>query len=90
MEPAPVERARCLIRFAKHCGSPLHQFTVLATKHEGFELLDWLRETADPKQLDVKLLDEAIMDARAADDPWRVIPEFRLFGMEVMRCDQLS
>ncbi len=84
-EPAAVERARVMLRYAKQCAAPLHQLVVCVTQPEGFELLAWFRESADSRTIDLRLLDDAIQEARQADDPWLVLKDFRLLGLGIER-----
>jgi len=88
-EPAVVDRARALKRHAKYTGMPLREFCVTVTKGEAYELLTWFRQTADPKQTDLVLLDQAIQEAVDADDPFLVLKDFTLLGLEILPREQL-
>lgn len=86
MMPAAVERAQALVRHARYLGAPLNQFVVSLTKPEGYEVMEWLREDS---QLNRTLLDEDIEHARELDDPWFVLRNFHLFGLEIVRREDL-
>lgn len=83
-EPAALDRARAIVQHAKYCGAPLKQFSVTVSKAEGFELLGWFRENADPETIDLTLLDEAIAECRRRDDPFEVLREFKLAGVDII------
>lgn len=91
MIPAAVERAQALIRHARHVGAPLDQFVLPVSKAEGFELVAWLRtDSAEAQQpLDYRQLDEDIAHARQIDDPWFVLNHFSLFGLPIVRREDL-
>ena len=88
-EPACLERARALKRHAKYTGMPLGDFCITLTKDEGFELLNWFRTTADPRTIDLNLLDEAIGQALELDNPFMVLKDFSLLGLDIIPREEL-
>lgn len=84
-EPAVLERARAVLKHAAYLGAPLHQFCVSVAVPEAFELLDWYAETANPDFCDVDALKDAIREAHTTGDPFDVLKDLRLLGLEVVR-----
>lgn len=85
LEPAVVERARAVLKHAAYLGAPLHQFCVSVGVEEGFALLDWYADTANIDFIDVQALKDAIREARDLGDPFEVLKDLRLLGLEVVR-----
>lgn len=90
LEPACIERARALKRYAKSTGTPLQAWELYVTKAEAFELLIWLACTSDSAQLNVQLLREEIAKANVTDDPWPLLAEFRVEGFIAANMGELN
>lgn len=84
-DPTAMETARSLVRFAKHTGTPLKQYSVAITDGEAMELMDWFLETADPTFVDREALRAAVFEAKDHNDPWEVLRHFSLLGMAIER-----
>lgn len=85
-EPLAFERARAVSEHARYLGVSLSEFAVTVTVEEAFELLDWVLSQAKlDNTLNIELLTEDCIKARAQQDPWVVLNGFELFGMPVVR-----
>jgi hypothetical protein len=47
--------------------------------------MDWFQETADPRTVDKALLAQEIRRAKEMDDPWYVLKDLSLLGLEIVR-----
>lgn len=91
MIPAAVERAQALLRHVRYIGAPLNEFVVPMTKPEGFDVVAWLRTDLAEAEvpLDYDQLDKDIACARQIDDPWFVLNNFHLYGLVMVRREDL-
>ena len=91
MIPAAVERAQALIRHAHYLGAPVEQFVVSVSKPEGYELMAWLRTdlVQASQAIDYTQLDKDIEHASQIDDPWFVLDHFALYGLAIVRREDL-
>lgn len=87
MTPAALTKAKALLHFAGCLGAPVHEFQVICSAAEAYELLDWLSTggSGPPSEL----LLEDIRQARIDADPWAVLQHFRLLGLEIVRADRV-
>lgn len=82
LQPRALEKARSLREFALRRGSPLNEYEVTLTDEEGFELVQWFRDGSGliaPEGL--AQLDADIALAKRSKDPWVVLDNFTLFGL---------
>ena len=84
-EPAAVVRARSLLKHVKHLGASPEEFFVPVTAEEGFELLRWFRGQVTEEQMNLQLLDRDIDRAKRRGNPWPMLENFRLCGLEIRR-----
>lgn len=82
-EPAAVKRARDLRRHVDKLGAPLDDFYVLVSKDEGVELLAWFRANVDESKLNVSLYDRDVRKALKKGDPFQVLEQFTLCGLQI-------
>jgi hypothetical protein len=82
--PAALAKAESLARYAKHQGSPLHEFALAITLGEAYELLDYLTEIHDNA-----LLRHEVAQAKVNCDPWGVLANFQLLGFEIVPVSEL-
>ncbi len=91
MNPAAVDRAEALVRHIRYLGAPPDQFVVCVSKVEGFELMAWFRsgQAAMADSVNLRRLDEDIEEALSIDDPWLVLQHFSLYGLPIVRIEEL-
>lgn len=82
-EPAAVDRARSLLNHVKHLGAPLSEFFVPVSAEEGMELLKWFRDQVDDNVMNCALLDRDIAKARKCGNPFPVLENFNLCGLQI-------
>ena len=85
MQPAALTKAESLAAHAKYLGVKPSEFAVCITLGEAYELLDYL---AAEHRGNAKLQAE-IREARVDADPWPVLANFQLYGLEIARVDSL-
>lgn len=79
MSPAALAKADSLYKFACDQGALLETFQLALTEEEAVELLEWYAtEYAGNEQFD---LDISI--ARRTKNPWPVLANFKLMGMDM-------
>jgi hypothetical protein len=80
MNPAAVDKARSLYHFAQSQGALLETFLLVLTEKEACELVNWYAsEYAGNAEFD---LDISI--ARKTENPWHVLNNFKLMGMDMV------
>jgi hypothetical protein len=85
-DPAALAKAESLHKFASASGCPLETFALVLTELEALELLEWYAtEYAGNEQFD---LDISI--ARRSKNPWPVLQNFRVLGLDMMPATVLN
>lgn len=82
---AALQKAEKLVAFAKEQGAPLHEFALLLTAGEAFELVNWLLSPDGPQNLAREVLQYDADIARAEGNPFIVLTNFNLNGLEIRR-----
>lgn len=85
VKPAALTKAESLERHARYLGVQPSEFCVAVTLGEAYELLDHLAREHPSNRA---LLDD-IATAKVEADPWPVLANFRLQGLEIVRADTL-
>jgi hypothetical protein len=83
-EPLAVNRARVLRKHVKWLGAPVEEFCVAVTKDEGFELLKWFRDEANPESFNYEQYDQDCAYAMRKGDPFDVLANFTLCGLAIV------
>jgi hypothetical protein len=79
-KPVAIEKAQSLYNFAQAQGSPLSTFKLALTVKEGMELLDHMVANNEPnEQLDID-----VAEAKRTGDPFFVLSNFVLMGIEIV------
>jgi hypothetical protein len=80
MNPAALAKAESLYQYAQAQGAPLDTFLLVLSQEEAVELLEWYAGeyagSSEAFDLDVSI-------ARKAKDPWPVLANFHLLGLEM-------
>jgi hypothetical protein len=84
-----VEKADALVAFAKRRGSPLKDFQVTITLEEAWELLDFMAAGGLGFFQNHHVLVTDVAAAKAAGDPWTILPHMQLCGMPLARADRV-
>jgi hypothetical protein len=87
MEPAAIERAKSLYRFALEQGTPPNTFVLTLTHSQATELLEWYATQYTGSN---ECFDLDVMIARRTQDPWPVLANFRLYGFEMAKQSELN
>ena len=90
MTPAAVLKAESLAAYARSSGAPLSEFAVALTLGEGYELLDYLASGAMGILRNHEMLKRDIADAKAEGDPWIVLANFQLLGLDIVKAEKLN
>lgn len=85
MKPAALSKAESLAAHARYLGVRPSEFMVSLTLGEAYELLDHLAAEHPTN----RVLLEDIAAAKTAADPWIVLANFQLQGLEIGRVNEL-
>ena len=80
MEPIAVERAKSLYAYAQAQGAVLNTFVVTVKPEEAMELLEWYATQYEGAN---EVFDLDVSIARRTKDPWPVLANFELWGMQI-------
>lgn len=83
MQPAALTKAESLIRHAHHLGVKPEEFQVALTLGEAYELLDFL--VAQHNVAQQSRLEADVAEAKTSCNPWAVLVDFNLCGLEIVR-----
>jgi hypothetical protein len=89
MTPVALSKAESLAKFAQASGSPLNTFALTLTRGEAYELLDYMAEGGLGK---CQFHDDLVRDIRQAKsdgDPWVILRNFQLQGLDIVCVDSL-
>lgn len=89
MTPAALAKAESLAAYARASGAPLSEFALAITLGEAYELLDHLASGAMGTCTEQAALRRDIAEAKVRADPWSVLSEFRLLGLDIVRAADL-
>jgi hypothetical protein len=79
-DPAALAKAESLHKFASQSGYPLETFALVLTEAEAAEILEWYATEHEGNA--VFALDVDI--ARRTKNPWPVLANFRVLGLEMV------
>lgn len=85
MTPVALHKAESLRKYALASGCPLGEFALALTLGEAYELLDYLLE-AHPASA---LLKTDVAQAKIECNPWPVLANFQLLGLEIVPSAEL-
>jgi hypothetical protein len=87
VSPAAIDKARSLHRFATEQGAPLDSFKLALTDAEALEALDWFKTQMYRQDA---AFDVDLEIAHRTGNPWQMLSNFQLMGLEVVRAEQLN
>lgn len=87
MTPAAIAKAQSLHRFAAQQGAPLDSFKLVLTDAEALEALDWFKGQMYRSDA---AFDVDLEIAHRTGNPWQMLSNFQLMGLEVVRVEQLN
>jgi hypothetical protein len=87
-DPPAVTRAHALLRHISKLGGRMDEFFVSVTREEGLDLLKWYRaklaeQQLGEEQINLTLLDRDIRRAERKGDPFPVLENFKLYGLQI-------
>jgi hypothetical protein len=88
--PSALKKADSLQRHARYLGVPLSEFQLALTLGEGYELLDFLANGGMGQFQNHALLCQDIADAKLKGDPFKVLTQFQLEGLDIVRVEDLN
>lgn len=89
MTPAALIKAESLAAYARASGSPLSEFALAITLGEAYELLDHLASGALGRCENQAVLEQDIAQAKVSKDPWQVLAQWKLYGLDIVRAADL-
>lgn len=89
MTPAALAKAESLAAYARASGAPLSEFALAITLGEAYELLDHLASGALGRCENQAVLERDIADAKVKGDPFEVLSQWTLLGLDIVRAADL-
>jgi hypothetical protein len=90
MKPAAITKAESLANFVTSTGAPLKEFALALTKGEAYELLDYLAVGGLGFYANHAQLVREITEARAAGEPFLILKNFQLAGLDIVQAASLN
>ena len=85
-EPAALEKAKSLHRFALNSGSSLREFVLCLTEPEALDLVEWYAREYEGISV---TFDTDLEEVRRTGNPWPILKNFNVMGLQLAALEKL-